>query len=377
MKKNALKVFIIIGSFFFSFLSFSFTEKTIKLQQDLLKELSHSDKEIYQRVFDYKNQIEKDAYVITSKLCEGYRRAHKMGPPSYHSKYVWPKSESLGAWANLLKKGLNQPFSAMGGIKSDLLYVNNIGFFSPESWIISAYSLILINSWGFLQSAVHCLETTNKAKLKKFASAIIDFDAYASVPSHAIGFIAGGKVVELILRSSRFLLTFAFRSLVSRFSLTIPPSYIKGTIYSAVAGAGFYAAYKLKKMSDIEDVLVDLMNESEETMHLNKVNRLRYLLSDSSYKLLSAFQKEQKLREKNKVTKEQLENLYIDFEDSVKSFTEEDIKIMEEDYQDLLNNNQDNQNDKLIYLYKNTLPAVKIALKRINSNQNEAQQSAL
>jgi len=156
------------------------------------------------RLTAFKAEVERGAFSQTMKLCEGYRRARGMGPSGYHGAYVYSTEESLGEWAKVAREGLIQPFSAMFGLKADYLAFNNVSLFAFHSWFRSLYSLYLINSMGFLQASMHCLNTMDQREINLFASAIVAVDLESTLVSELGLMWTGGRVLGLIIRVTSY-----------------------------------------------------------------------------------------------------------------------------------------------------------------------------
>ena len=171
-----------------------------------IQERSYDD-EVLQKLYAYRQQVEKGAYRATLKLCEGYRRAKSLGPHPYHGKYMYTESEALGAWAQIAYEGSIQPLSALGGLKADFLDKAGLGLGDYRTWFGSMYTMYLVNSTGFLMGALHCLDMNHDeflsgSKVGQLASAIVGVDYYSSAAGYIATFWSSGKVLALISKKA-------------------------------------------------------------------------------------------------------------------------------------------------------------------------------
>jgi hypothetical protein len=172
-------------------------------------DIQEFDDEALQRLHDFRQRVEAEAYETTLRLCEGYRRVkgiidphgRQSGPSDYHGQYVYSEAEALRAWSQVLYHGAAQPITAMGGLKSHYLSGNNIGIWDLRSWFGSLYSMYLVNSFGFLGAAVHCLQTMDQQTINNFAATILIVDYQMSLATHVI---ALERISALILRAVRW-----------------------------------------------------------------------------------------------------------------------------------------------------------------------------
>lgn len=214
MNKNGFSPFKAGTRILFLVLAFSFFSSTSRAQsgdiQDKITEIDGKalamGDEAVQRLIAFRSQVETGAKVETLKLCEGYRRARGLGPSNYHGKYVFPLSESIAAWAQVFGAGLAQPFSTVGGLKSDYLAVNRINILAFDSWFHSLYSLYLVHSMGFLDGAMHCLNTMDQREINLFAAAIIAADMEASLATEVGMFWSGDMVLGAIIKATSYVL---------------------------------------------------------------------------------------------------------------------------------------------------------------------------
>ena len=145
------------------------------------------------------------------------------GAVRHHEDSGITLADSTLAWGNIVKHGLAVPFSTMEipftsviGIKSDFNHESQVKIWQFDSWFRSVHALFLVSSSGFLQGAVHCLNTLEHRDIQLFAAAIMIADQEATLASHvalwtSAGFIFKliGKAIAYIPFPERFLATLA------------------------------------------------------------------------------------------------------------------------------------------------------------------------
>lgn len=166
-----------------------------------------------ERVYQFRLQVQAEAFSTTLKLCEGYRRAHGMPPTAYHGRHMFTAQQSLAAWGEVYKHGLMQPLTSIVGLKSDYLTEMNRGFFDMETWLGSLYVMYLIDSLGFTQGVMHCFEKIDTAQYNDFMLAVVIADLHGSITTEAATVLAGGEIVKLLVRGTKFVFRPATRIL--------------------------------------------------------------------------------------------------------------------------------------------------------------------
>jgi hypothetical protein len=156
------------------------------------------------RLVRFRGIVEKNAYETTMRLCAGYQMARGVKPSTYHKKNMYTLAETSSAWVDIFNHGLRQPFSSMVGIKGDYLDISNVPMLSTEYWLQSLYVMYLLNSTGFLQASVHCLNTLEHDEIFYFALAIAEVDVQATVLAELGLFITGEAVISIIVRSAKW-----------------------------------------------------------------------------------------------------------------------------------------------------------------------------
>ena len=249
--------------------------------------------DVLQKLYDYRKNIQENAYSTTMKLCPAYRIAKGIGLPEYHEKsndsyYVQHRSpevrhwalnmndeygeslsSSLQAWLYVMYEGGVQPFSAMGGIKADFIDKLNLSFFEAKSWFYSFYTLYLIDSLGFLQAAMHCLDTMDVDEIHQFASTILAVDVTMSMAGYVLTFWTGEKIFGAIIRgiqwSSRPIGRMMTRAMHRR---GISPKMVKK--YAIVAGGvalgvlGLWAIDSIMESQEEQERIQEIIKEEIE-----------------------------------------------------------------------------------------------------------------
>ena len=163
----------------------------------------HFDDEVLQQLYEYRIEIEKNAYLTTLQLCSAYHIATKYNLEEYRQNISelnhpdpevqkWIQqilsqqkslvSSSLQSWGSVAYEGGTQPLSALFGLKADYLNQTHAGLLEIQTWFQSLYSLFLVQSPSFLQAANDCLGTEDPSEIDSFASTILIFDSTTSLP---------------------------------------------------------------------------------------------------------------------------------------------------------------------------------------------------
>ncbi len=248
--------------------------------------------DVLQKIYDYRVEIQNNAYAETMKLCPVYRIVIGMGLPQYHKKlggsyytqhesskvrewavqmhrqYGEDISSSLQAWMYVMYEGGVQSFSALfeTGMKGDYINITHTSYFELRRWFYSLYTLYLTDSLGFLQAAVHCLGTVDVDEIHQFALTVLGVDVAMSTAGYALTFWTGEKIFGFIFQGVRWAsqpLTKKFVSWLHR--MNISPSTVKkyavaGGI-TALGGLGFWTVSALNKSQEEEKLLQEMMEE--------------------------------------------------------------------------------------------------------------------
>jgi hypothetical protein len=131
----------------------------------------------------FRISVQKDAYSMTMKLCQGYRVATglPMLPPG-HESAGYSVAESTTAWGKILGEGALVTYSSLFGRK---LVYNKIENWNNYELFLSMYTIFLVNSPGFFYAAQHCLNTVDQNDIFLFAYAIAMADVSANFISDA------------------------------------------------------------------------------------------------------------------------------------------------------------------------------------------------
>jgi len=206
-KKAGLAVQAAVLAFFFLSISANALSDEVEFKIDQVeKQAAAMGEPIMIELAAFRKDVETNAKVDTLKLCEGYRRVRGMGPAKYHGKYVYSFEQSSEAWAKIFQEGLMQPLSSVGGLKSAYLRLNHYRMLEFETWFRSLYSLYLIHSMGFLEGAMHCLNTMNKREINTFASAIVIADLESSLATHVGLTWTGGYAISALIKITGYIL---------------------------------------------------------------------------------------------------------------------------------------------------------------------------
>ena len=225
------------------------------------KKRSQFSNDVAQKLYDYRMEIEENAYQTTMRLCPAYRIAKGMGLPEYHrrlsdSYYVNHESSEVREWAlnmndeygevlssylqewlYVMYEGAVQPLSNIGGVKADWIQNSpeEISFFDMEQWFYSFYTRYLVDSTGFVQGAMHCLGTMDGDEINQFAVTILAVDTGMSALGYVLTFWTGDKILRLIIHGLRWSSRPVGRAMV-RFlnSKNISPKTVK--TYAIIAG---------------------------------------------------------------------------------------------------------------------------------------------
>ena len=203
---------------------YEYLEQTSAFVQKVEEESQkHFNEEGLQELYEYRIEIEKNAYLKTLQLCPAYHIITNYDLEEYYANInrtyffnhpdpevqQWIQniqsqqesvfSSSLQAWRSVAYEGGVQPLSSLFGLKADYLNYTHTGLLEIKSWFQSLHSLFLVQSPGFLQAAGDCLSTEDPSEIEQFASTILIFDSTASVPLIAgTGGIAGVAIKGLI-----------------------------------------------------------------------------------------------------------------------------------------------------------------------------------
>ena len=121
------------------------------------------------------------------------------------------------------------------GTKADVREVTQASSFSIKRWFYSLYTLYLIDSLGFAQAAVHCLNTLDGNEINQFASAVLAVDVTMSTAGYAVTIWTGEQVFGAIIQGLRWATRPLGRGIVKFFHrYNIPIGTVKK--YAAVSG---------------------------------------------------------------------------------------------------------------------------------------------
>ena len=238
------------------------------------QEMSFDD-EVLQELYEYRMNIEKDAYSTAKDLCSVYAHVIISSDISF-------SENSLDAWSKILYEGMAQPFSAIGGKKADYLEKTHAQMFELRSWFYSLYTLFLLNSDGFKKGAEECLKG-HPEEVEDFIKSIKVVDIIGSSGIYLVEGGIIGKLLSVIIKSFKFVKSPVskayFKSLKK---MHVSPRHAKNFLLTA-AGSGalaggifFWNEYREKKAQQemlqkwFEEELKKIEEENETETDLDK-----------------------------------------------------------------------------------------------------------
>ncbi len=177
------------------------------------------------RLASFKQHVEADALRTTYKLCAGYRRVRFF----YSPDQTVSLGEAFEPWAKVYAHGILSAVDQIFGHAAEYNSLMQESSLSLDYWFQSLYVLYLIQSNGFLEAAINCLNTMDQREINYFASAILFADSVGAVQSQAAMFWATGRVLKLVFAPAAGLIA-ALRERVTKTSLVIA-----GTIVIPIA----------------------------------------------------------------------------------------------------------------------------------------------
>ena len=230
--------------------------------------------EALQELYDYRMEIEAEAYSVTMNLCPIYHRAMLWdGSSKTPSSFTVSETSSLNTWGLIFYEGMAQPFSIIAGKKVNYLDRTHTGFFAWESWFRSLYVIFLLNSDGFKQGAKDCLGTDDSEELERMAQTIRIVDVLGTSGVYVVEFIAMEKLFSIILKSFRFVPPLYYKTLKK---LKVHPTHAKRALFGTAGvsaiflGAVVWDSYQEKKEQAerfqelIQSHLKDLIQEKDQ-----------------------------------------------------------------------------------------------------------------
>jgi hypothetical protein len=167
-------------------------------QQVISSQTSSQEREALRtRVAAYRSSIENDSYKTTLRLCLAYRQFSGLG--NSHAARDFSLADSIRAWDEIANTGLRNAFQSWWGLGENKAYadIEGFDFFTVNYWD-SAHLILFLKSFGFLKGAVHCLNSTNRIEIERFASWIVLADSFGTGFGHSLGVgshLAGGGLI--------------------------------------------------------------------------------------------------------------------------------------------------------------------------------------
>lgn len=160
----------------------------------------------------FRADVEANARRRTLALCQGYRMG--AGLAVHAGRAPISIGEFTSEWARVMGHGLIGPISATFGDKATYLQISHRSSLGEFALFRSLYSSFLVRSLGFLDAAMHCLNTMDQNEINRFAFAIVAADAAAGGATQGAAFFVGGGIIRYLLRPLPYLWS-ASRALAS------------------------------------------------------------------------------------------------------------------------------------------------------------------
>ena len=238
----------------------------------------------------FKQEVQSNSYENTLKLCEGYRRAARLGPTSYHGQWMYSDEESFGVWANIYKEGLMVLGSSIGGVKREFIdekhfNYEELGSSGPDKWksmaarvghefFHSAYTLYFVNSMGFAAGAMHCLEVDDPRYITRgmnyFMYTILAMDLAGSFTAELV---TGAMIKKLLLTTAGRIIVWPFKAMVN---------ILKNRVFQATAmiWVAFDLPHAIEKHNERQQELIEAKEGLQE-----RLGSPSLLLAASDYNL--------------------------------------------------------------------------------------------
>lgn len=278
----------------------------IQQNEDTAKLLGEED---LKALHQFRASVEKDAFSVTMKLCQGYRAAMGLPAIPIGHEHVMPSVEdSALAWGKVLKEGFLVSLSAIGGNKAKFNDIQGIELWNLRAWFLSMYTLYLINSPQFFYASQHCLNTVSSRDIFYFADAIVIADmvgtgAFEVASGEAIGATVVGTVAgvrslgQFLSRKLRFVWRpyhYAYELLQKQLMRVRPAKVLIGTIAMTIAADN--VGMKLSNNEAIEAALAleakNVVMEKPKSPEENE-RYLRYMTLFRGYGLMQEVLKKQ------------------------------------------------------------------------------------
>lgn len=230
----------------------------------------------YADLIAYRRQVEAGAYDETMRLCAGYRRLRGLGPGVVAGDWR--------SWARIFKEGIDQPFSAVDGLKGEFIGATQLRIWNLDSWFRSVHTLYLIHSDGFKAAAGQCLGSVPPREIDWFARAIINADVAGSLASGLVSGAGLAQLFSLAKRSTRWAWVPVGRVIGSvRSQITKPMITVAGVMILPLVGANAvqYIADVHRAAKGADDFLKHLSDQQRQLKETG-----RKLLMAKAVKLL-------------------------------------------------------------------------------------------
>lgn len=221
----------------------AFASTNISEEQKLREYFAQAYPGQSERVQALRQEINQNAYLVTMRLCAGYRHMFDRGN-FLVAKQSLPVPirdaklrDSLQAWQKLFAEGFFSFWQSFYGTKAFHSELRQLEWYEPSSFVGSVYIYYLFRSSGFMKASVHCLGFDKKTGAPKttamnnFATAIATADGLGNLVAQLGTGIAAGKLASYTLHGFRYISGF------------MPRVWGKTIKWSLVATAGTGAAY--------------------------------------------------------------------------------------------------------------------------------------
>ncbi|MGE0527633.1 MAG: hypothetical protein AB7G93_12730 [Bdellovibrionales bacterium] len=242
------------------------TDEVGRILSEVERNLLLQSDPVLHRLVKYREIVEQGAYLQTLRLCSAYRQGRGLPTPSHPGRSQYSYQDSLAAWSEIALAGALQPIDAIFGPKADYIEVNRLKLWALQSWFQSVYTVYLIDSPGFLQAAVHCLNSLDAREINLFASTIVATDYVANVASEgAATYVLGASVIgSVISKATSFVISSARHLLRQVRAKLIRSPFIFGSAIVVPIGVDNLFTY-LNKVEEAKAVTLDFLDPSSET----------------------------------------------------------------------------------------------------------------
>lgn len=310
-----------------------FLEHINEVTSVLEEEATSQGDEVVKKLVAFKKAVESSAYQDTILLCEGYRRVTFKGSLEKGGHRHGAVS-SLLAWNAFTTHGLSQPFTAMGGLKSEYLFSANVSLFKWESWFDSLYVTYLVQSSGFSNGVKDCFGADSDKEIQTFVKTLFSVDNSMSLLTHGVLFFVGSEVISLFISGTRFLwkpvANVIGRANKASKGKVATTAKVTGVLAGTI-GIG-YLIKSWKRNKNLKSDLLEKLNSDSDSRKESR-RRVRAILIANAFELYSASFKHKEAGRSNEAS----ESYAVYREYVLVRFTEKELKLMENDREEIEN----------------------------------------